>query len=457
LRRRQTIPKRSNPLSRDIPDYVFSRQASTPQVRPSQIEKHRGIGFQRTPPEDWALILPDAPTLINPLVRSEREGDTVRSDMGITRRQFAYSVLASLFSSNSLQAASELLEKATSPGWFSPPEIDAAALDVCYGKNHYSKAYGACGMPERVFAISSISKPIVATGAMVLKDRGELILQDRAAKFLPEFLGDGRDDVTIQNLLTHTAGLPDSLPEFRQLLNQQAGLDEFFKVTCKVPLLFKPGSAVSYSNLGVLVVKEIMERITGVPLRQFLKTQVFEPLSMHATSLGLGGRTLESVAQNQIKEGGLHTNTIYRHELGSPWAGVHSTALDLTRLLHYFVNPCNSPLKPETAREMLRNHCEGLNQPWGVGWMLAHSHDTYYKIPPTWRRYGWSSLFSNPEQGPAFGVHCSPSAFGHYGVSGTIAWADPRLGISMVLLTTKSVRHSREGVLGSVSDLVAQL
>jgi CubicO group peptidase (beta-lactamase class C family) len=72
--------------------------------------------------------------------------------------------------------------------------------------------------------------------------------------------------------------------------------------------------------------------------------------------------------------------------------------------------------------------------------MLSNSHDAYYKVAPTWHRYGWSSLYS-----------------GHYGVSGTIAWADPRRGISMVLLTTKFVRYSREGVLGSVSDLVSQL
>jgi CubicO group peptidase (beta-lactamase class C family) len=377
--------------------------------------------------------------------------------MAITRRQFAYGVLARLFSKDPLQAASEVLENATSPGWFSPPDINAAVLDVCYGKERYTKAYGAAGAPERVFVIASISKPIVATAAMVLKDRGKLALQDRVVKFVPEFHGEGRDEVTIQNLLTHTAGLPDILPQTRQLLARQAGLNEFFAATCNVPLLFKPGTAFSYSNLGVLVLKEIMERITSVPLKQFLKTEVFEPLAMKATSLGLGGRTIESTAQNQPKGDGLNSNTLYHRELGAPWGGVHSTAADLTRFLHYFVNPGKPPLKLETAREMLRNHCEGVNQPWGIGWMLANSHDAYYKVRPTWHQYGWSALLLNPERGPAFGLHCSASTFGHYGVSGTIAWADPQRGVSMVLLTTKFVRHSRDGVLGPVSDLVSQL
>jgi CubicO group peptidase (beta-lactamase class C family) len=377
--------------------------------------------------------------------------------MAITHRQFAHGVLASLFLKQPLQEASEVLEKATSPGWFSSPDINAAVLDVCYGKERYTKAYGAASTPERVFRIASISKPIIATGAMVLKDRGKFALRDRVVRFVPEFHGEGRDEVTIQNLLTHTAGLPDNLPQINQMLVRQVGLDEIFAATCKVPLLFKPGTALSYSNLGVLVLKEIMERITSLPLKEFLKMEVFEPLAMNATSLGLGGRAIESTAQNQHNADQPNQNTLYRRELGAPWGGVHSTAADLTRLLFYFLDSEKPPLKPETAREMLHSHCEGLNQPWGLGWMLSNSHDACYKVLPNRHRYGWLALLSNPEQGPAFGLHCSANTFGHYGVSGTIAWVDPTRKISMVLLTTKSVRYSRDGVLGPVSDLVSQL
>ena len=63
--------------------------------------------------------------------------------------------------------------------------------------------------------------------------------------------------------------------------------------------------------------------------------------------------------------------------------GIHSTALDLTRCLHYFVNPDNSPLKRETAREMLQNHCAGLNQPWVSGgcWPKATTFPTMFDLP----------------------------------------------------------------------------
>jgi len=131
----------------------------------------------------------------------------------VRRCQFIYELLCTCFSTDPLRAASEILEKATSPGSISAPEINAAVLDVCYGKEHYTKAYGAAGTPQRVFVIASMSKPIVATAAMVLKDRGNLALKDRVVKFVPEFRGQGRDEVTIQHLLTHTAGLPDALPQ----------------------------------------------------------------------------------------------------------------------------------------------------------------------------------------------------------------------------------------------------
>src|ERR1039458_679697 len=106
--------------------------------------------------------------------------------MAITRREFAYGMLASLSSCDPLQAASEVLEKATSPGWFSSPDVATAVLDVCFGAQRFTKAYGAAGATERVFNIASISKPIVATGAMVLKDRGRLALQDRVMRFETE-------------------------------------------------------------------------------------------------------------------------------------------------------------------------------------------------------------------------------------------------------------------------------
>jgi CubicO group peptidase (beta-lactamase class C family) len=387
--------------------------------------------------------------------------------MALTRRQFVQAVSTALLAESrgsisripeSPDAISEILERATTPGWFTSREINAAVLDILYKGKRFTKAYGEAGSIDRVFSIASISKPVIATTAMIFKDRGALALGDRAAKYLPEFHGDWRDEVTVQHLLTHTAGLPETLPQIHQLFARQASLEEMFSATCRVPLLFKPGTTVSYSNLGVLVVKEILERISGFPLKELVKREVFARLGMSASSLGLGGRPIASTVWIQVKQQLTNPNTVYYRDLGAPWGGVHSTAPDLMQLLRYFVDPRQTQLlQVETARDMLRDHCQGLNQPWGIGWMLANSHDCHFNVQPSWRRYGWSALISDPEQGPAFGSQCSPSTFGHYGVSGTIAWADRQNDIAMVLLTSKPVGYSRAGVLGPVSDLVSQL
>jgi CubicO group peptidase (beta-lactamase class C family) len=375
--------------------------------------------------------------------------------MLFTRRQFALALLGGIWTSDPLQEIAHTLERATTPGWFTPPDITASVIDIRYGDSRFSKAFGTGTSPETLFVISSITKPMIATAVMVLHDRRELTLQDRVTKFLPEFRGDFRDQVTILHLLNHTAGLPDNLPNGHELLRHGMNLDEFFLQTCKLPLLFEPGSFVSYSNLGVLVAKQIIERVTGISLREFLAAEVFGPLKMNSASLGRTPGKIVSIAENQTRD-----NPTGHHDepdFGTPWGGVYSTAADVTSFLHYFTNPGRGPLRPDTARNMLQNQNQGLNQPWGIGWMLAYSHDVYYKVSPNWRRYGWATVFGNPERLPAFGVNCSPSAFGHYGVTGTLAWADPERHISLVLLTTKKVRHSRDGVLGPISDVACRL
>src|SRR5215471_15981629 len=324
--------------------------------------------------------------------------------MAITRRQFIHGSLAALLS-ESPESISEILERATTPGWFTTREINAAVLDILYRGKRFTKAYGQAANADQVFVIASISKPIIATAAMVFKDRGKLLLEDRALKYVPEFKGDWRNEVTLQNLLTHTAGLPDTLPQMHELLTRQASLEEMFAATCRVPLLFKPGAAVSYSNLGVLVVKEILERITGAPLKEVIKRELFDPLGMKASSLGLGGRPLSSTVVIQKKQDSTDPNIAYHGDLGAPWGGVHSTVADVMLLLRYFVDPSETQLlRVETARDMLQDHCKGLNQPWGIGWMLAKSHDCYFSVRPTWGRYGWSAVVADPEQGPAFGL-----------------------------------------------------
>jgi beta-lactamase class C len=271
---------------------------------------------------------------------------------------------------------------------------------------------------------------MTATGIMVLVDRGKLALRDPVRKFIPEFSGGDRDLITVQHLLTHTSGLPDMLPENEALRRKHAPLSEFVAGACKAPLLFRPGAKVSYQSMGILLAAEIAQRITRMPFREFLRREVFLPLGMRDTSLGLGGRRIADTAQCQVEnKDDWGWNTPYWRDLGAPWGGVHSTAADVSRFLNAFLRPNGLVLKRETAQAMITNHAEGLNETWGLGWMLG------------------ATLFGRP---------FLPRAFGHYGATGTVGWADPETGVRCVLLTTKPAEQSRAGLLGPVSDLVGQ-
>lgn len=321
--------------------------------------------------------------------------------------------------------AAELVRKATASG-----DVRAAVLDVRQGEFHFSRAFGEARGPETAFLIASISKPMTAAGVMLLADRGKLALSDPVHKFIPEFAGGDRELVTVQHLLTHTSGLPDMLPENIELRKRHAPLADFVAGVCKTPLLFRPGTKVSYQSMGILLAAEIAQRVTRMPFREFLRREVFLPLGMRETSLGLGGRRIADTAQCQVESNDdWNWNTPYWRDLGAPWGGVHATAGDIAKFLEAFWRPNGLVLKRETALAMITSHTQGLNETWGLGWRLDAG---------------------------AFGRGCSPRTFGHYGATGTVAWADAETGVRCVLLTTKPADQSRAGLLGPVSDLVSE-
>ncbi|HXA03480.1 MAG TPA: serine hydrolase domain-containing protein [Bryobacteraceae bacterium] len=323
-----------------------------------------------------------------------------------------------------LDRAAELVDRAVAAG-----DVRAAVLDVRRGKQSFERAFGQARGPETVFIVASISKPMAATGVMLLVDRGKLTLSDPVQKFIPEFSGGDREMVTVQHLLTHTSGLPDMLPENIELRRRHAPLADFVAGTCRTPLLFRPGTKVSYQSMGILLAAEIAQRITKMPFREFLRREVFLPLGMRETSLGLGGRRIEATAQCQVEgKDDWNWNSLYWRDLGAPWGGVHSTAADISKFLNSFLRPNGLVLKRDTAAAMITNHTQGLNETWGLGWKL--------------------------EPG-GFGRVCSSLTFGHYGATGTVAWADPKAGMRCVLLTTWPAEQSQAKLLVPVSEAVA--
>ncbi|HYI95975.1 MAG TPA: serine hydrolase domain-containing protein [Bryobacteraceae bacterium] len=343
----------------------------------------------------------------------------------MTRRTLLFSGVALALRQGKLDEATRMIEAQTKSG-----DVAAASLHVQSGKDIMSRAFGKAQDPKAVFLLASITKPMTCTAVMLLSDRKELSIDDPVRKYVPEFFSGDRDRVLIRHLLSHSSGLPDMLPENDALRKKHATLKHFVEETCRTPLLFPPGTKVKYQSMGILLAAEIVERITKRPLPAFLQAEVFKPLGMKQTSLGLGNKKIEDTMPSQVTaDPDWNWNSAYWRNLGAPWGGAFAPASDVARFLQYFVKPEPPVLKPETAARMITDQNKGLNQPYGIGWALNESK---------------------------FGKGCSAKAYGHGGSTGTLCWLDPERDLSFVLLTTKPAAQSQKTLITPVSDLVSE-
>lgn len=327
-------------------------------------------------------------------------------------------------------------------------QLGAAVLLVAHkGKILVEQAFGRlsrdAGSPpcrsDSVFLVASISKPVTALAVMCLVEQGKIRLDDPAQKFLPEFKGEGRERITLRNLLSHSSGLPDMLPNNIELRRAQAALSQFAVETLRTPLLFEPGSQVSYQSMGVLLAAEIVERITGKSLDAFLQQEVFKPLKMHHSSMGLRNCLIADTVQCELpssgelkmsaEDGAWNWNSAYWRNLGAPWGGMHTTVGDIFKLLQAMLDDGRGVLKPELAVEMVTDQNTKLSQPWGVGWKL-----------------GSEALFPGS----------SAKTFGHNGATGTLCWADPDRKLIFVLFTNRPLDNDREKFLETIAQEVSQ-
>lgn len=291
-----------------------------------------------------------------------------------------------------------------------------------------------------IFLIASITKPIVAMGALLLVERGLLSLDDRVCEIVSQFRGRGKYGVTLRHLLTHSSGLPDMLPNNRELRESHASLDEFLAGICGAEMGFPPGRGVRYQSMGFGVLGEIIRTISGRSCADFLRTEIFQQLWMNDTSLGApaewydeaNGRAAR-IAEIRVPEDQRDAaydwgwNSRYWRGLGAPWGGVLSTPADLARFAQAMLSGGTLDgtriFSKATVEAATRNQLFGLTgvpaadreaRPWGFGWRL-----------------NW------PGTSPYFGDLLGPRMYGHMGATGTVLWLDPDRDAFAVILTTQ--------------------
>jgi beta-N-acetylhexosaminidase len=284
-----------------------------------------------------------------------------------------------------------------------------------------------------IYDVASLTKVIATTTLVAKLAEGDfpvpLDLDAPVSRYLPEWTSgpqpEWRSRVTVRHLLTHTSGLPAFQEYWRTSKSKQDTLDKIFAE----PLIYEPGSKEIYSDLGIILMAQIVERLTGRTLDELAKTYIFTPLGM-TDSMFRPPKTLWSQIaptefdaryRGRLVRGEVHDENAFAMGGVSGHAGLFSTAPDLAAFCQMLLN----------------------------GGVYAHHRilqratiaqfTTPQQLSSGARTLGWAV----PTEGSSSGHFFSAHSFGHTGYTGTSIWIDPDRQLFVVLLTNR-VNPTRE-------------
>ena len=296
---------------------------------------------------------------------------------------------------------------------------------------------------DTLYDLASLTKVVATTTmAMILVDEGRLDLDAPVQKFLPGFQGPGKEAVTVRHLLTHSSGLDATAPLYKELRGRAA----FVERIEKMDLVYPPGSRSVYSDLGIILLGEILERVAGRPLDVFARERIFEPLGMHDTIFRPPAELRPRIAptendpwRGRVVRGEVHDENAFAMGGIAPHAGLFSTAGDLARFAQMLLNGGILDGRRIVSRETVELFTRKA------------------EIPGTDRALGWDTKSA---EGSSAGTLFSPRSFGHTGFTGTSIWIDPDRQLFVILLTNR-VYPTRENQLirearPAVADAVAR-
>src|SRR5204863_2600415 len=194
----------------------------------------------------------------------------------------------------------ESIEKKELPG--------AVVLVARHGKVVWRKAYGARAVePQReamtretIFDLASLTKVVATTTSiMMLIEQGKIRLNDPVVQFIPEMKGEGRDAITIEQLLTHMTGFA---PDF-DLRDRWIGYDEAMKRLYREPLRNPPGTRFVYSDINYIALGEVVHRVSGLMLDEFAQRNIFTPLGMRDTGFKPESKLRARIAPTEKRSG----------------------------------------------------------------------------------------------------------------------------------------------------------
>jgi len=303
-------------------------------------------------------------------------------------------------------------------------QIPGAVLIIGHdGQVVYRKAYGSRALEPRrepmtvdtVFDCASLTKVIVTTAAiMQLWEQGKFRMSDPVAKYLPEFAQNGKQDITIRQLLVHYSGLAPDL----ELTKPWEGKEAAYRMAFEVTPERSPGAVFVYSDINFVVLGALVERLSGESLDEYAAKHIFGPLAMKETRFNPPHSWEPRIAPTEEDEnhhllrGVVHDPTARRMGGVAGNAGVFSTADDLAIFAQALLDGGRGMLTPATVAKMT-----APQQPVNATAV---------------RGFGWdidSPLSTN--RGELLPV----GGYGHTGFTGTSLWIDPATKTYIVLLT----------------------
>lgn len=279
---------------------------------------------------------------------------------------------------------------------------------------------------ETVFDLASVSKLFTALAAVQLIERGRIGLEAPVARYLPQFAQNGKDEVTIRELLTHTSGLP----AWDALYSKYDTPAERIAAVYAIGLEDPPGTAYTYSDLGLMALGKVIEEVSGRPLDAYVAKNITGPLGMTDTGFNPPRSQQHRIAATEYQpwtgrgviRGSVHDENAWSLDGVAGHAGVFSTAHDLAVLAQTMLNGGRYGnariLRPDSVRRLLTNFNEDFP---------GDEHGLGFELSQRWYMDAMSS----------------PVTAGHTGYTGTSLVIDP-LSHSFVILLTNRVHPTRE-------------
>ena len=183
-------------------------------------------------------------------------------------------------------------------------DCPGAVLWVERNRVAYHKAYGKRALipseepmtEDTIFDAASLTKAVATTPAvMLLVERGQIKLDERVQAYLPEFKGDGKEAITIRQLLTHTSGLPAGIGRNPPW----SGYETAIRMACAEKLMTPPGTTFRYSDINFFLLGEVVHRVSGVMLDRFVARELFGPLKMTDTGFLPPASKLQRIAPTE--------------------------------------------------------------------------------------------------------------------------------------------------------------